>query len=112
MATIRIPAPLRKLTNNQEEVPATGTSLGSILDELNKTYPGFGERILDEQFSSWKHHLFRFILNPKPRVVGIHIYERRHHQHEHLEPHPTRETHQPSATAGFCFRGGGVSFPG
>ena len=49
MATIRIPAPLRKLTNNLEEVPATGTSLGSILDELNKTYPGFGERILDEQ---------------------------------------------------------------
>ena len=49
MATIRIPAPLRKLTNNQEEVPATGTSLGSILDELNKTYPGFGERILDER---------------------------------------------------------------
>ena len=49
MATIRIPAPLRKLTNNQEEVAATGTSLGSILDELNKTYPGFGERILDEQ---------------------------------------------------------------
>jgi len=49
MATIRIPAPLRKLTKNQEEVPATGTSLGSILDELNKTYPGFGERILDKQ---------------------------------------------------------------
>jgi molybdopterin synthase sulfur carrier subunit len=49
MPTIRIPAPLRKLTNNQEEVPATGTSLGDILDELNKTYPGFGERILDEQ---------------------------------------------------------------
>ncbi|NDC79398.1 MAG: MoaD/ThiS family protein, partial [Chitinophagia bacterium] len=44
-----IPAPLRKLTNNQEEVPATGTNLGAILDELNRTYPGFGERILDEQ---------------------------------------------------------------
>ena len=49
MATIRIPAPLRKLTNNQEEVPTTGTSLGSILDELNKAYTGFGERILDER---------------------------------------------------------------
>ena len=49
MATIRIPAHLRKLTNNQEEVSAAGTSLGSILDELNKTYPGFGERILDKQ---------------------------------------------------------------
>ena len=48
MANIRIPAPLRKLTNNQEESVA-GSSLGSILDELNKSYPGFGERILDEQ---------------------------------------------------------------
>ena len=49
MATIRIPAPLRKLTNNQEEVPARGASLGAVLDELDRTYPGFGERILDEQ---------------------------------------------------------------
>jgi molybdopterin synthase sulfur carrier subunit len=49
MATIRIPAPLRKLTDNQEEVPAIGSSLGDILNELNRTYPGFAERIVDEQ---------------------------------------------------------------
>lgn len=49
MPTIRIPTPLRKLTNNQEEVTASGATLGSILAELNKTYPGLGERILDEQ---------------------------------------------------------------
>jgi molybdopterin synthase sulfur carrier subunit len=48
MPTIRIPTPLRKLTNNQEEVIATGATLGAILDELNKTYPGLGERIVDE----------------------------------------------------------------
>ena len=49
MPTLRIPAPLRKLTNNQEEVPTEGAFLGDILDELNRTYPGFAERILDEQ---------------------------------------------------------------
>jgi len=49
MATIRIPGPLRKLTNNLEEVPSTGTSLGDILAELNRNYPGLAERILDEQ---------------------------------------------------------------
>ena len=49
MPTIRIPTPLRKLTNNQEEVTASGATLGAILDELNATYPGLGERILDEQ---------------------------------------------------------------
>ena len=49
MPTIRIPTPLRKLTNNQEEVTASGATLGAILDELNAAYPGLGERILDEQ---------------------------------------------------------------
>lgn len=49
MAIIRIPAPLRKLTDNQEEVPAEGSSLREILKVLNKSYPGFAERILDEQ---------------------------------------------------------------
>ena len=49
MPIVRIPTPLRKLTNNQEEVVASGATLGDILDELNKTYPGLGERILDEQ---------------------------------------------------------------
>lgn len=48
MPTVRIPTPLRKLTNNQEEVAASGATLGAILDELNRTYPGLGERIVDE----------------------------------------------------------------
>jgi len=49
MPTVRIPAPLRKLTNDQEVVAASGTTLGAILEELNAAYPGLGERILDEQ---------------------------------------------------------------
>jgi len=48
MPTIRIPTPLRKLTNNQEEVAATGATLGAVLDELNATFPGLSERIVDE----------------------------------------------------------------
>ena len=49
MPTIRIPTPLRKLTNNEEVVTSTGTTIGAVLEELNTTYPGLGERILDEQ---------------------------------------------------------------
>jgi molybdopterin synthase sulfur carrier subunit len=49
MPTVRIPTPLRKLTNNAEVVTVSGSTLGAILDELNTTYPGLGERILDEQ---------------------------------------------------------------
>ena len=48
MPTVRIPTPLRKLTNNQEEVTASGATLGSVLNELNATFPGLGERIVDE----------------------------------------------------------------
>jgi len=49
MPIIRIPAPLRRLTNNQEEIPVEGSSLGTILDELNRIYPGLSDRILDEK---------------------------------------------------------------
>ena len=49
MPTIRIPTPLRKLTNNEEVVTSAGTTVGAILDDLNKSYPGLGERICDEQ---------------------------------------------------------------
>jgi molybdopterin synthase sulfur carrier subunit len=49
MPTIRIPTPLRKLTDNQELVTASGATLGAVLDELNIAYPGLCERILDEQ---------------------------------------------------------------
>mgnify|MGYP002654217004 FL=1 len=48
MPTIRIPTPLRKLTNNQEEVIASGATLGAVLHELNASFPGLGERIVDE----------------------------------------------------------------
>jgi sulfur-carrier protein len=49
MATsIRIPAPLRKLTNEQELVEAAGTNIGEILADLDKNFPGLKERICDE----------------------------------------------------------------
>ena len=50
MATsIRIPTPLRKLTNEQEVVQAEGSNIQEILDHLDTTYPGLKERICDEE---------------------------------------------------------------
>jgi sulfur-carrier protein len=49
MPTVRIPTPLRKLTGDKESVPARGTTIGEILDNLDADFPGLGERICDEQ---------------------------------------------------------------
>ena len=49
--SIRIPTPLRKLTQNQELVDAQGDTIREILDNLEKNYPGLKERVCDEQGS-------------------------------------------------------------
>lgn len=49
MASIRIPTPLRKLTNELEVVQASGANVGEILTNLEKAFPGLRERICDEQ---------------------------------------------------------------
>jgi molybdopterin synthase sulfur carrier subunit len=46
--TIRIPTPMRKLTNDQEIVQATGANIGELIDDLEKTFPGIKERVCDE----------------------------------------------------------------
>jgi molybdopterin synthase sulfur carrier subunit len=48
MAQIRIPTPLRKLTNDTEIVSADASSLGEAIDRLEGAYPGIKERICDE----------------------------------------------------------------
>lgn len=47
-AKVRIPAPLRKLTNDQAIVEVNGNTIQDILTSLDKNYPGLKERICDE----------------------------------------------------------------
>jgi molybdopterin synthase sulfur carrier subunit len=49
MPSVRIPTPLRKLTNDLEVVSAAGANVGEVLDNLDKAFPGLRERICDEQ---------------------------------------------------------------
>jgi molybdopterin synthase sulfur carrier subunit len=51
MAIVRIPTPLRKLTGGAEEVQAAAKSVGELIGELEKKYPGIKERICDESGS-------------------------------------------------------------
>jgi molybdopterin synthase sulfur carrier subunit len=48
MATVRIPTPLRKLTNGKEEVAAAGATIGAIIADLEAHYPGIKERLCDD----------------------------------------------------------------
>jgi molybdopterin synthase sulfur carrier subunit len=53
---VRIPTPLRKLTQNQEIVDAEGGTIRELLNSLENNYPGLKERICDEQ-----DHIRRFV---------------------------------------------------
>jgi molybdopterin synthase sulfur carrier subunit len=46
--TIRIPTPLRKLTNNAEIVEVTGGTIGELIEELEQKHPGMKDRLCDE----------------------------------------------------------------
>lgn len=48
MAKVRIPTPLRKLTNNEELIEVNANSVGAAITELQSRYPGIKERLVDE----------------------------------------------------------------
>ena len=48
MPSVRIPTPLRSLTDGQNTVDIEATTVGNLLHNLNEIHPGFSERILDE----------------------------------------------------------------
>ena len=45
---VRIPTPLRKLTNNEEIVEVIAKTVGNAITELQSRYPGIKERLVDE----------------------------------------------------------------
>lgn len=47
MPKVRIPTPLRKLTNGSDEVVAAGRNIAEIIEDLEKNYPGLKERICE-----------------------------------------------------------------
>ena len=46
---VRIPTPLRTLTQGKDEVEASGTNVRDIIDDLEKNYPGLKERLCDDK---------------------------------------------------------------
>ncbi len=45
---VRIPQPLRKLTQNRAEVEVSAGTVGEALAQLDAEFPGLGSRVCDE----------------------------------------------------------------
>ena len=46
---VRIPTPLRSYTHAEKVVDAAGATVSEVLDDLDRQFPGFRFRVVDEQ---------------------------------------------------------------
>jgi len=46
---VRIPTPLRRITNGQARIELESGTMGELVEQLDASYPGFKERLLDEE---------------------------------------------------------------
>jgi len=58
---VLIPSPLRSYTAGQSWVEAEGATLGALLDDLDRRFPGIRFRMIDEQEAMRRH--IRFFVN-------------------------------------------------
>ncbi len=47
--TVRIPTPLRTLTKGSDEVTAAGGTVGDVVEDLERQYPGVKSRLCDDK---------------------------------------------------------------
>ena len=45
---VRIPTPLRRMTNGQAKVEIDTNNVGDMVEQLDSSYPGFKARLVDE----------------------------------------------------------------
>jgi molybdopterin synthase sulfur carrier subunit len=46
--SVRIPTPLRRVTDGAAEVEAQGSSIRELIEDLERRYPGMRERLCDD----------------------------------------------------------------
>jgi molybdopterin converting factor small subunit len=49
MTVVHVPSPLHSYTKNRAQVDADGATLEAILQDLERQFPGFRFRVVDEQ---------------------------------------------------------------
>jgi len=48
MATVVIPALLRKFTDGKDRINASGRNVGQLIDDLERQFPGLREHIIED----------------------------------------------------------------
>lgn len=66
---VYVPSALRSYTGGKDEVEASGTTLDEVLRELDKRYPGFRFRIVDEQ-DAIRPHIKIFVNHDQARELS------------------------------------------
>ncbi len=67
---VLVPTPLRSYTAERHEVEAAGATLGEVLLHLNRQYPGFRFRIIDEQ-DAIRRHIRIFVNGAEVRTLDL-----------------------------------------
>ena len=47
--SVRVPTPLRRFTGGKDEVSAAGSTVGEVIEDLERRHPGIRERLLDDK---------------------------------------------------------------
>ena len=65
---VLIPDPLRSYTGERRQVQADGATLGAVLADLDRRYPGIRFRMIDEQ-DALRRHIRIFVNGDEVRAL-------------------------------------------
>lgn len=71
---MRIPTPLRSYTEQQKVVRAEGATIGAVLDDLDRQFPGIRFRVVDEQ-NQLRQHMNIFVNETRERELDAPVTE-------------------------------------
>jgi molybdopterin synthase sulfur carrier subunit len=66
---VLIPGPLRSYTEERREVEAAGSTVGEVLADLDRRYPGIRFRMIDEQ-DGIRRHIRIFVNGGQVRALS------------------------------------------
>lgn len=71
---VRIPTPLRSYTAQAPNVDVDGSTVGEVLDDLDRRFPGIRFRMVDEQ-NQIRKHMKVFVNDEATRDLGYSVSE-------------------------------------